>query len=170
MGAGESGAAASGRRPSPPRPAVPDSSPLSKPQKRVLDDALRLVRDQRRRAEAEGAPLAPDPAWTTPFGLGYFVGAVDGLCQAHGVPFDGMALAVLGLVLDDTFQRPQSDRLRHRAVELLQAGDADFARGRPWGGNEAIGMQRGLMKPVGLVHLAQGLEDRMGGPVGGPAA
>ena len=148
---------------------MPKSSPLSKSQKRVLDDALRLVRDQRRRADAEGAPFAPDQAWTTPFGLGYFVGAVDGLCQAHGVPFDGMALAILGLVLDDTFRRPQSDRLRQKAIDLLEAGDADFARGRPWGGNEALGLQRGLMKPVGLVHLARGDEHRMGGPIGGPA-
>lgn len=145
------------------------SSPLSKPQKRVLQDALALVRNQRQQAEAEDAPFTPAQAWATPFGLGYFTGVVDGLCQAHGVPFDAMALAILGLVLDDTFGRPQSDRLRQRAVELMQANDADFARGRPWGGNEALGLQRGLMKPVGLVHLARGDEHRMGGPVGGPA-
>ena len=147
---------------------MPPSSPLSKPQRRVLDDALRLVRDQRQRAEADGAPFPPDVAWTTPFGLGYFVGVVDGLSQAHGVPFDGMALAVLGLVLDDTFGRPESDRLRQRALRLMEAGDAGFERGRPWGGNESIGMARGLSKPVGLVHLARGDEARMGPPVGGP--
>lgn len=145
------------------------TSPLSKYQKRVLKDALRLVRDQRQRAEAE-APLDPAEAWATPFGLGYLLGAVDGLCQAHDVPFDGMALAIYGLVLDDTFGRPRSDALRRRGVELMQAGHPDFARGRPWGGNEAIGMQRGLSRPEGLVHLAQGREDQMGGPVGGPEA
>ena len=149
-------------------PAKP--SPLSKYQKRVLKDALRLVRDQRARAEAEGAPLAPEDAWATAFGLGYFMGVVDGLCQAHDVAFDGTALAIWGLVLDDTFGRPRSDGLRRDGVRLMQAGHPDFARGRPWGGNEAIGMQRGLMKPVGLVHLCQGLEARMGGPVGGPEA
>ena len=149
---------------------MPPTSPLSKPQRRVLADALRLVRDQRARAEAEGAPLPPDVAWTTPFALGYVVGVVDGLCQAHGTPFDAMALALVGLVLDDTFGRPESDALRQRAVRLLEAGDADFARGRPWGGNEALGMARGLTRPVGLVHLARGDEARMGGPVGGPEA
>ena len=129
----------------------------------MLDAALALVRDQRQRAEAEGAPLDPETAWTTPFALGYFVGVVDGLCQAHRAPFDGMALAVVGLVLDDTFGRPQGDRLRHRAMDLLEAGDADFQRGRPWGGNEAMGAARGLVEPVGLVHLARGDEHRMGG-------
>ena len=145
-------------------------NPLSKYQRRVLSDALRLVRDQRQRAEAEGAPFPPAVAWTTPFALGYFVGVVDGLCQAHGVPFDGMGLAIVGLVLDDSLGRPESDRLRQRAVALMTAGDADFQRGRPWGGNEAIGMQRGIMQPVGLVHLMRGDEARMGGPVGGPQA
>ena len=136
-------------------------NPLTPSQRAVLDDALRLVRDQRKRAAA----VAPDPAstWTTPFGLGYFVGAVDGLCQVHGAPFDGMALAVLGLVLDDTFGTDRSDALRNRALDLLEAGDADFTRGRPWGGNEAMGMRQGNT-PVGLVHLAQGDEGRMGGP------
>ncbi len=148
---------------------MPETSPLSTSQRRVLDDALRLVRDQRQRGEDEGVPFPPDVAWTSPFALGYLVGAVDGLCQAHSVPFDGMALAIVGLVLDDTFGRPESDRLRQRAVTLLQAGDAAFARGRPWGGNEAIGLARGLTKPVGLIHLMRGDEGRMGGPVGGPA-
>ena len=72
---------------------MPPSSPLSKYQRRVLSDALRLVRDQRERGEAEGAPFPPAVAWTTPFALGYFVGVVDGLCQAHSVAFDGMGLA-----------------------------------------------------------------------------
>ena len=143
------------------------TSPLSPAQRAVLDDALALVRDQRARAQAEDAPLDPADAWTTPFGLGYFLGAIDGLCQAHGAPFDAMALAVYGLLLDDTFGRPQGDRLRERGLDLLEAGDTDFARGRPWGGNEAIGAARGLQVPEGLIHLARGHEDRMsGGPVG----
>ena len=148
--------------PSTPKP------PLSASQRRVLDGALALVRDQRRRAEAEGAPLDPQTAWVTPFGLGYLLGAVDGLCQVHGAPFDGMAVAVYGLVLDDTFGRPQGDRLRQRGLGLLQSNDADFARGRPWGGNEAVGHARGLLaEPVGLVHLARGDEGRMSGePIG----
>ena len=149
---------------------MPPSSPLSKSQRRVLDDALRLVRDQRQRGEAEGAPFPPSVAWTTPFGLGYVLGAVDGLCQAHGVRFDGMALALVGLVLDDAFGRPESDRLRQRAVRLLETKDADFLRGQAWGGNEALGQARGLTTPVGLVHLMRGDEARMGPPVGGPGA
>ena len=144
---------------------MPESSSLTRPQRRVLDDALRLVRDQRRRAEADDdAHLAPSDAWATPFGLGYVLGAVDGLCQVHGAPFDGTALAIFGLVLDDTFGRPASDALRQRGVRLLQAGDADLERGRSWGGNEAIGLARARMEPVGLVHLARGDEDRMGPP------
>lgn len=140
-----------------------NTSPLSPSQRAVLDDALRLVREQRQRAEAEDAALAPADAWTTPFGLGYLLGAIDGLCQVHGAPFDAMALAVYGLVLDDTFGRPQGDRLRERGLDLLEAEDADFSRGRPWGGNEAIGLAKGQHVPVGLVHLAHGREDRMGG-------
>lgn len=135
-------------------------TPLTPAQRAVFDDALRLVRDQRRRAAAVAAD--PTSAWTTPFALGYFVGAVDGLCQSYGAPFDGMALAVLGLVLDDTFGREQSDALRNRALDLLEAGDPDFNRGRPWGGNEAVGLARGQHVPVGLVHLAEGKEGRMG--------
>lgn len=140
-------------------------APLSKFQRRVLDDALRLVREQRQRAEADAeATLDPAAAWATRFGLGYFLGAIDGLCQVHGVRFDGTALAIYGLVLDDTFGRPRSDALRQQGVALLQANDADFARGRPWGGNEAIGLAKGMMEPVGLVYLARGDEDRMGPP------
>ena len=143
---------------------MPASSPLSKFQRRVLSDALRLVRDQRRRAEADDeAHLAPEAAWPTPFGLGYLLGAVDGLCQAHGVPFDGTALAIYGLVLDDTFGRPDSDAFRRQGVTLMQAGDPDFGRGRAWGGNEAMGMAQGA-EPIGLVHLARGDERWMGGP------
>lgn len=137
---------------------MPDT-PLTPAQRAVLDDALRLVRDQRRRAAA----VTADPAstWATPFGLGYVFGAVDGLCQVHHAPFDGMALAVFGLVLDDTFGRERADALRNRALDLLEAGDDDFARGRPWGGNEAMGLAHGNV-PVGLVHLAEGKESRMG--------
>lgn len=135
-------------------------NPLTPAQRAVLADALRLVRDQRTRAVAVAAD--PTPRWSTPFGLGYFVGAVDGLCQVHGAPFDGMALAVLGLVFDDTFGA-ESDALRNRALDLLEANDPDFNRGRPWGGNEAMGLAHGHT-PVGLVHLAQGHESRMGGP------
>ncbi|MEM1115692.1 MAG: hypothetical protein AAF845_19410 [Bacteroidota bacterium] len=134
-------------------------NPLSPAQQAVLADALRLVRGQRTRT----ASVTVDPAsrWTTPFGLGYFVGVVDGLCQVHGAPFDGMALGVLGLVLDDTFGRERSDALRNQALDLLEANDPDFSRGRPWGGNEAMGLAHGHT-PVGLVHLAQGHESRMG--------
>ena len=138
-------------------------TPLSPAQRRVLDGALEVVRDQRRRADLEGAPLSPQQAWSTPFGLGYLIGVVDALCQAHGAPFDGTALAVWALVLDDTFGRPESDRLRQRGLDLLEAGDPSFNRGRPWGGNEAIGFARGQHTPVGLVHLARGDEHRMGG-------
>ena len=136
------------------------NNPLTPAQQAVLNDGLRLVRDQRRRA----LPVTPDPAsmWSTPFGLGYFVGAVDGLCQVHGAPFDSMALAVLGLVLEDTFGRDLSDVLRNRALDLLEANDPDFNRGRPWGGNEAVGFARAGHVPVGLVHLAEGKEARMG--------
>lgn len=144
-------------------PLVMPDSPLSPAQRRVLDDALRLVRDQRQRAEAEGAPLDPAQAWSTPFGLGYLLGAIDGLCQVHSVPFDGMALAIWALVLDDTFGPAAGGALRQRGLDLLQADDASFGRGRPWGGNEAIGLARGLATPVGLVHLARGDEHRMGG-------
>ncbi len=141
------------------------TAPLSKPQRRVLDDALRLVREQRQRAEADAeATLQPEAAWATRFGLGYVFGAVDGLCQVHGVRFDGTALAIYGLVLDDTFGRPTSDALRQQGLALLQANDPDFIRGRPWGGNEAIGLVKGLMEPVGLVHLVRGDEARMGPP------
>ncbi|MEM0962488.1 MAG: hypothetical protein AAGK21_08150 [Bacteroidota bacterium] len=132
----------------------------------MLDDALRLVRDQRQRAEVEDTPLAPADAWSTAFGLGYLLGAIDGLCQVHGAPFDGMALAVYGLVLDDAFGRPRGDALRQRGLDLLQAEDADFRRGRPWGGNEAVGFARGQHTPVGLLHLARGDEQRMGGAAG----
>lgn len=135
--------------------------PLSPAQRAVLADALGLVRSQRERAAA----VATDPAarWATPFALGYFVGAVDGLCQAHGAPFDGMALAVFGLVLDDTFGPARSDALRARALDLLDAGDAAFGRGRAWGGNEALGLGHGHV-PSGLVHVARGDEGRMAFP------
>ena len=133
---------------------------LSPAHRRALDAALALVRDQRRRAGT--APFKPDLVWTGPFGLGYLLGAVDGLCQAHGAAFDDAGLAVFALVLDDTFGREAADRLRPRALALLNAGDAAFERGRAWGGNEAVGAARGQHTPVGLVHLARGDEDRMG--------
>ena len=135
---------------------------LSPAHRRVLDAALALVRDQRQRAAA--APFKPDLVWTSPFALGYLVGAVDGLCQAHGAPFDGAGLAVFALVLDDTFGPDAADGLRHQSVALLQGGDPSFGRGRAWGGNEAIGAAQGRHTPVGLVHLARGDEDRMGAP------
>ena len=137
---------------------------LSPAHRRVLDNALAVVRGQRQRAEAGGAPFAPDLVWTGPFGLGYLVGVVDGLCQAAGAPFDDAGLAVFALVLDDAFGPDDADRLRPQAVALLQAGDAAFGRGRAWGGNEAMGWARGLHTPAGLVHLARGDEDRMGPP------
>ena len=135
---------------------------LSAAHRRVLDAALALVRGQRERALAGGAPFAPDLVWTGPFGLGYLVGAVDGLCQAHGAPFDDAGLAVFALVLDDAFGRDAADDLRRQSLALLQAGDAAFGRGRAWGGNEAMGAAQGRHTPVGLVHLARGDEDRMG--------
>ena len=138
-------------------------SPLSPAQRRVLDGALEVVRDQRRRADLEGAPFRPALVWSSPFGLGYLLGVVDALCQVHGAPFDGTALAIWALVLDDTFGQPESDRLRQRGLDLLEADDPDFLRGRPWGGNEAMGAAQGRHVPVGLVHLARGDEDRMGG-------
>ena len=150
---------------------MPTPSPLSAAQTRALEASLGVVRDQRRRVREEGAPLDPVQAWSTPFGLGYLLGVVDGMCQAHGAAFDAHGLAMYGLVLDDTFGRPRSDALRRLAVRHLQAGHADLARGRQWGGNEAIGQTRGLAVAVGLVLLARGDEGRMGGPVGrvGPA-
>lgn len=135
---------------------------LSPAHRRVLDAALALVRDQRRRAET--APFKPDLVWTSPFALGYLAGAVDGLCQAHGAPFDAAGLAVFALVLDDTFGPDAADDLRRQSVALLRAGDADFARGRAWGGNEAMGAAQGRHTPAGLVHLARGDEGRMGPP------
>ena len=137
---------------------------LSPAHRRVLDAALALVRDQRQRAEAAGAPFRPALVWTGPVGLGYLLGAVDGLCQAHGAAFDAAGLAVFGLVLDDTFGPDAADGLRRQAVAWVQAGDADLGRGRAWGGNEALGAARGLHTPVGLVHLARGDADRMGPP------
>ena len=122
-------------------------------------DAIARQRHDRHRI----APLDPTDAWATPFGLGYLLGAIDGLCQVHRAPFDSMALAIYGLVLDDTFGRDRSDVLRSQALDLLEANDPDFNRGRPWGGNEAMGLKHGHT-PVGLVHLAQGHESRMGGP------
>ncbi|WP_412068810.1 hypothetical protein [Rubrivirga sp. IMCC43871] len=142
---------------------------LSKPQRHVLGDALRLVREQRARAEAQGLTGLPD-GWARPFVLGYLMGVVDGLCQAKGVTFDETALAIWGLVLDDTFGRPASDDLRRRGVALLNAGDPAFERGRPWGGNEAMGFATGEIVPEGLVHVARGDEARMGGPVIPPTA
>ncbi|MGB3545132.1 hypothetical protein [Rubrivirga sp.] len=143
---------------------MPDSShPLSPAQRRVLDGALEVVRDQRRRVDLEVDDFNPVHIWATPFGLGYTVGVVDALCQVHGAPFDGMALAVWALVLEDTFGRVQGDRLRQRGLDLLEAKDPDFNRGRPWGGNEAMGAAQGQHTPVGLVHLARGDEHRMGG-------
>ena len=139
---------------------------LSPAHRRVLDDALALVRDQRQRAEAGGAPFTPDLVWTGPFGLGYLLGAVDGLCQTAGVPFGDAGLAVWALVLDDTFGPETADGLRAQATDALQAEDPAFARGRAWGGNEAVGAARGQHTPVGLVHLARGDQDRMGAPRG----
>ena len=52
-------------------------------------------------------------------------------------------------------------RSAQRALDLEAAGDAEFARGRVWGGNEAAGWARGQHEPVGLVHLAHGDEHRM---------
>ena len=135
---------------------------LSPAHRRVLDAALALVRDQRQRADAGGAPFAPDLVWTGPFGLGYLLGAVDGLCQAMGAAFDDAGLAVFALVLDDTFGQDAADDLRRRAADWLQAEDPAFGRGRAWGGNEAVGSARGLHTPSGLVHLARGDEDRLG--------
>ena len=137
---------------------------LSPAHRRVLDAALALVRDQRQRAEAGGAPFAPALVWTSPFGLGYLLGAVDALCQAHRAPFDGAGLAVFALVLDDAFGPEAADDLRRQAVGLLQADDGAFGRGRAWGGNEALGAAQGRHTPVGLVHLARGDEGRMGPP------
>ena len=138
------------------------TNPLSPDQQAVLDGAVRLVREQVARAEAGDRPTATPPgaAFGTPFGLGYLFGAVDALCQAHGVAFDGMALAVYALVLDAAVGRP-ADALRTQALDLEARGDADFGRGRRWGGNEAAGWARGQHVPVGLVHLAQGDEGRM---------
>ena len=123
----------------------------------VLEGAVRFVREQ---ADRSAPTLDRDVAFGTPFGLGYLFGAVDALCQEHGVPFDGMALAMFALVLDRAVGRP-ADALRQRALDLEEQGDADFARGREWGGNEAIGWARGEHEPVGLVHLVQGDEPRM---------
>ena len=134
---------------------------LSPAHRRVLNAALALVRDQRQRAET--APFTPDLVWTSPFALGYLVGAVDGLCQAHGAAFDDAGLAVFALVLDDTFGQDAADDLRRQSVALLQADDPAFGRGRAWGGNEAIGAAQGRHTPVGLVHLARGNEERMTG-------
>ncbi len=138
-------------------------SPLSPAQRRVLDGALEVVRDQRRRAVLEDDAFEPIQAWATPFGLGYLIGVVDALCQVHKAPFDSMALAVWALVLEDTFGRVEGDRLRQRGLDALEAEDADFNRGRPWGGNEAMGHAQGQHVPMGLVHLARGNEHRMGG-------
>ncbi len=137
---------------------------LSPAHRRVLDAALALVRDQRQRAEAGGAPFAPGLVWTGPFGLGYLLGAVDALCQANGAPFDAAGLAVFALVLDDTFGPEAADSLRRQAVEWVQGDDETFGRGRAWGGNEALGAAQGRHTPVGLVHLARGDEGRMGPP------
>ncbi len=126
----------------------------------VLADALRLVREQAARVERDPAarPLAEVVA--DPFGLGYLFGAVDALCQGHGVPFDGMALAVYALVLDATLGRDAGD-VRDRALDLHESGDGAFQTGRQWGGNEATGWTRGQHEPVGLLHLARGDERRM---------
>ena len=123
----------------------------------VLEGAARFVREQVDRA---GRGLPRETAFGTPFGLGYLFGAVDALCQEHGVPFDGMALAIFALVLDRAVGHP-ADNLRRRALDLEQQDDADFERGRTWGGNEATGWAREQHEPVGLVHLVQGDEDRM---------
>ena len=137
-------------------------SPVSSGQQAVLTGAVRFVRDQAARvASSDRATVdPPEAAYGTPFGLGYLFGAVDALCQAHGVAFDGMALAVYALVVDEAVGRP-ADALRRRALDLEAAGDADFARGRVWGGNEAAGWAQGRHEPVGLVHLAHGDEHRM---------
>ena len=137
-------------------------SPLSSGQHAVLDGAVRFVREQAARVAASDRPTVdpPEAAYGTPFGLGYLFGAVDALCQTHGVPFDGMALAIYALVVDTAVGRP-ADALRARALELEAAGDPDFGRGRVWGGNEATGWARGQHEPVGLVHLAHGDEARM---------
>lgn len=95
-----------------------------------------------------------------PFGLGYLFGVVDALCQGHGVPFDGMALAVYALTLDAALGREASD-VRDRALDLQEAGDAAFARGHQWGGNETMGWTAGQHEPIGLLHLARGDEHRM---------
>ena len=135
---------------------------LSPAHRRVLDDALALVGDQRRRAEAGGAPFAPALIWSGPVGLGYLMGAVDALCQARRVEFGAPGLAVFGLVLDAVFGAEAADDLRRQALDLVRSEDPAFGRGRAWGGNEAAGSARGLHTPVGLVHLARGDEDRMG--------
>ncbi|MDT7855473.1 hypothetical protein RQM47_02325 [Rubrivirga sp. S365] len=138
------------------------STPLSSGQQAVLDGAVRFVRDQAGRVAETDRPTVdpPEAAFGTPFGLGYLFGAVDALCQANGVAFDGMALAIFALTLDQAVGRP-ADALRRQALDLEAAGDADFARGRTWGGNEAAGWARGQHEPVGLVHLAHGDEHRM---------
>lgn len=128
-------------------------------QRAVLADALRLVREQEARAEAEGTPLTPD-ALERPFALGYLFGVVDALVQTRGAAFDARALAVYALVLDSALGRDAAD-VRERALDLHEASDTTFARGHRWGGNETLGWSQGRHTPVGLVHVARGDEERM---------
>lgn len=145
-------------------PGPPDSAPVSDvpsaAHRAVLADALRLVREQAARLDRDptAAPLAEVAA--EPFGLGYLFGAVDALCQGHGAPFDGMALAVYALALDAALGREAPD-VRDRALDLHELEDPTFKRGRRWGGNEATGWKLGRHTPEGLLHLARGDGDRM---------
>ena len=127
----------------------------------VLADALRLVREQAARAEEDPDAVPLAEVIDSPFGLGYLFGAVDALCQGHGAAFDGMALAVYALALDAALDR-EADDVRDRALDLHESDDPTFARGRQWGGNEAMGWKAGQHEPVGLLHLARGDEGRMG--------
>ncbi len=138
--------------PSPPSPT--DASQA------VLADAIRLLREQAARLDADPAARPLGEAVECPFGLGYLFGVVDALSQRHGAPFDGMALAAYALTLDAALDREAPD-VRDRALTLHEANDPDFERGRRWGGNEAAGWARGQHKPVGLLHLARGDEHRM---------
>ena len=130
------------------------ASTLAAPQRAVTRDARRILAEQielAREAPSTG-PIAPVAA--TPFGGGYLMGVVDALCQIHGAPFDEMALAIFGAVLDEACGRDASLE-RNAAIEALTAPNEEFENGYRYGGNEALGWSRGECVPSALVLLAR---------------
>ena len=127
---------------------------LSDSQRAVARDARRLLAGQielAREAPSTG-PIAAVIA--TPFGRGYLLGTIDALCQTHGAPFDAVALAIFGALLDEVCGRDATGE-RDAALESLKTPDEKFDLGYSYGGNEALGWACGACVPSALVLMAR---------------